>query len=71
MVSTVQDVEATLHCIMAVQEAIPPEDNPHLRRLFGSEIFGKLPTRGNDRVRRTAVVLLGTFVPPATGLPPW
>ncbi|KAJ3525251.1 hypothetical protein NM688_g8430 [Phlebia brevispora] len=56
-----EEVEATLHCIMAVQEAVPIEDNPHLRRLFGPEVLGKLPTTGNDRVRRTAIILLGTY----------
>lgn len=47
---------------MAVQEAVPIQDNPHLRRLFGPAIFGKLPTSGNDRVRRTAIILIGEFV---------
>lgn len=52
-------MEATLHCILAVQEAVPLEDNPHLRRLLGPDVYGKLPTSGSDRVRRTAIVLLG------------
>lgn len=57
-----QEIEGTLHCIMAVQEAVPIEDNPHLRRLFGPAVFGKLPTSGSDRVRRTAVILIGELV---------
>ena len=54
-----QEMEATLHCISSLQEAVPLEDNPHLRRLFGPEDLGKLPTSGADKVRRTAVILLG------------
>ena len=57
-----QEIEGTLHCVMAIQEAVPLEDNPHLRRLFGPDILGKLPTSGNDRVRRTALVLIGAFI---------
>ncbi|EMD34979.1 hypothetical protein CERSUDRAFT_116506 [Gelatoporia subvermispora B] len=56
-----EEVEATLHCIMALQEAIPIEDDPNLKRLFGSDILGRLPTRGNDRVRRTALLLIGEY----------
>ncbi|OBZ74388.1 Importin-13 [Grifola frondosa] len=56
-----QEVEATLHCIMAVQEAIPLEDCPHLRRVFGPEILGRLPTTGDDRVRRTALNLIASY----------
>lgn len=56
-----QGIEASLHCIMAVQEGIPLEDNPYLRRLFGPEILGCLPTIGAERIRRTAVVLTGLF----------
>ncbi|KAI0937932.1 hypothetical protein AcW1_002387 [Taiwanofungus camphoratus] len=56
-----EEVEATLHCIMAVQEAVPLEDNPHLSRIFGPEILGCLPTAGNHRVRRTALSLIGSY----------
>jgi len=33
-----QEIEATLHRIMSIQEAIPLEDNPFLAQLFGSEL---------------------------------
>ena len=46
---------------MAVQEAVPIEDSPHLRHIFGPEILGRLPKAGDDRVRRTALHLIGTF----------
>lgn len=48
---------------MAVQEAIPLEENPHLSRIFGPEILGRLPVTGSDRVRRTALLLIGQYVP--------
>ncbi|KAH7882096.1 armadillo-type protein, partial [Phlebopus sp. FC_14] len=56
-----EEIEATLHCIMSVQEAIPLEDNPFIARLFGAEVLGRLPTMGTDRVRRTALSLAGTY----------
>ncbi|KAI0369534.1 ARM repeat-containing protein [Pilatotrama ljubarskyi] len=56
-----EEVEATLHCVMAVQEAVPIEDSPHLRQVFGPEILGRLPKTGDDRVRRTALALIGSY----------
>ncbi|KAI0799725.1 ARM repeat-containing protein [Irpex lacteus] len=56
-----EEIEATLHCTMAVQEGVPIEDNLHLVRLFGPEILGRLPTSGGTRVRRTAVLLIGAY----------
>ena len=50
---------------MAVQEAVPVEDNPHLARVFGPEILGRLPVTGSDRVRRTALLLIGAHFPNA------
>lgn len=44
---------------MAVHEGVPTEENPHLSRLFGADILGRLPTTGLERVRRTAVTLIG------------
>lgn len=54
-----QEIEATLHCVMAVQEAVPVEDSPHLRRIFGPDILGRLPKTGDERCRRTALHLIG------------
>ncbi|EGN94778.1 hypothetical protein SERLA73DRAFT_171188 [Serpula lacrymans var. lacrymans S7.3] len=56
-----EDIEATLHCIMSIQEAIPLEDNPFLARLFGHEVLGRLPRTGQDRIRRTTLGLIGTY----------
>ncbi|RDX49711.1 ARM repeat-containing protein [Lentinus brumalis] len=56
-----EEIEATLHCVMAVQEAVPLEDSPHLRQVFGPEILGRLPKSGEDRVRRTALHLIGSY----------
>lgn len=44
---------------MAVQEGVPLEENANLARLFGPDILGRLPMTGNERVRRTAVILIG------------
>jgi len=54
-----EEVEAILHCIKCTQEAVPTGDNPHLSRLFGPEVLGRLPVAGSDRVRRTALGLTG------------
>lgn len=45
---------------MAVQEAVPIEDSPHLRQVFGPEILSRLPKSGDERVRRTALHLIGS-----------
>ncbi|KAH0833884.1 armadillo-type protein [Lanmaoa asiatica] len=52
-----EEIEATLHCIMSVQEAVPLEDNQFIARLFGPNVLGCLPTTGQDRIRRTALSL--------------
>ncbi|KAL1943353.1 hypothetical protein VTO73DRAFT_4428 [Trametes versicolor] len=56
-----EEIEGTLHCVMAVQEAVPIEDSPHLRQVFGPEILGRLPKAGDERVRRTALHLIGSY----------
>jgi len=56
-----QEVEATLHCIMSIQEAVPLEPNRHLSLLFGSDVLGQLPTSGGHRVQRTMLGLIGEF----------
>ncbi|KIP05962.1 hypothetical protein PHLGIDRAFT_36173 [Phlebiopsis gigantea 11061_1 CR5-6] len=56
-----EDIEADLHCVLAVQEGVPLEENSHLNRLFGSEVLGALPNTGAARVRRTMIVLIGTY----------
>ncbi|KAF8962197.1 armadillo-type protein [Flammula alnicola] len=56
-----QDIEATLHCIMSIQEAIDMDSVQHLDRLFSPEILGRLPSTGRSRVRRTALGVIGTY----------
>jgi hypothetical protein len=55
------EIEATFHCIMSIQEALNLEKAPHLARLFSPEIFGRLPSTGRTRVRRTALGVIGMF----------
>lgn len=54
-----QEIEATLHCIMSIQEAVPLEDNHFIAQLFGPDVLGRLPTTGQDRIRRTTLGLIG------------
>lgn len=54
-----KEIEATLHCLMSIQEASPVEDNADLKQLFSSETLGSFPKTGSTRVRRTTVVLIG------------
>jgi hypothetical protein len=58
-----QEVEAALHCVMSIQEAVPLEPNKHLSLLFSSDILGRLPTSGSHRVQRTMLGLIGIFNP--------
>jgi hypothetical protein len=56
-----QEIEAILHCIMSIQEAIPLEDNLFLAQMFGSDsdALGRFPAAGQDRIRRTMLGLIG------------
>jgi len=54
-----QDIEASLHCIMSIQEAVDMENVAHLDRLFSPAILGRLPSTGRSRVRRTALGVIG------------
>ncbi|KAG6844170.1 hypothetical protein H0H87_009289 [Tephrocybe sp. NHM501043] len=56
-----QEIEATLHCITSIQEAIDMENTPHLPRIFGSEVLGRLPSAGANRIRKTTLSLIGTY----------
>ena len=44
---------------MSIQEALNLEDAPHLQQLFSPEVFGRLPSTGRTRVRRTALGVIG------------
>ena len=54
-----ENIKAILHCIMSVQEAVELQKNVYLERIFSPEILGRLPHSGHDRVRRTALGLIG------------
>ncbi|KAF9495545.1 ARM repeat-containing protein [Pleurotus eryngii] len=56
-----EDIEATLHCIVSIQESMDLEKTPQLAGLFTPEILGRLPSSGRDRVRRTMLSLIGTY----------
>ena len=54
-----KEIEATLHCLMSIQEASPIEDSEDLRRFLSSDVLGMFPKTGSSRARRTTVVLIG------------
>ncbi|KAG6908732.1 hypothetical protein DXG01_003577 [Tephrocybe rancida] len=56
-----QEIEATVHCITSIQEAIDMETTPHLPQVFGPDILGKLPSTGATRIRRTTLSLIGAY----------
>lgn len=56
-----EEIEATLHCLRAAQEAVPVEEDVFLPRLFSPEILGRLPTTGDSRTRATTLALLGDY----------
>lgn len=56
-----QEIEATLHCLTCIQEALDYTQTPQLGRIFSPEIMGQLPSTGRSRTRRTTLSLIGTF----------
>ncbi|KAG8710072.1 hypothetical protein FRC11_004913, partial [Ceratobasidium sp. 423] len=56
-----EDVEASLHNIKAIQEALPVDPNPSLATLFGPRVLGRLPRVGTHRIRRTALATVGAY----------
>lgn len=58
-----EQVEGTLHCLRAAQEAVPQEENDWLPRLFSSDVLGLLPATGDSRARATALDLIGASLP--------
>ncbi|KIK52851.1 hypothetical protein GYMLUDRAFT_179628 [Collybiopsis luxurians FD-317 M1] len=56
-----EDIEAALHCISSIQEALDYEKTPRLELLFSNQTLGRLPTVGNIRLRRTTLGLIGTY----------
>ncbi|KAI4518124.1 hypothetical protein K525DRAFT_209319 [Schizophyllum commune Loenen D] len=72
-----EQVEATLHCVSSIDEALPsvgdaPESGDEdastahrtpalLARILGPEVLARLPNTGTPRIRRTALGLLDTY----------
>ncbi|CAG8504703.1 10566_t:CDS:10 [Paraglomus occultum] len=56
-----EDAESTLYCIKAISESMSSSENTYLPRLFGAEIYGRLPSHGQTRLRNTALVLIGSY----------
>ncbi|KAG6828197.1 hypothetical protein H0H92_008816 [Tricholoma furcatifolium] len=56
-----EEIEATLHCVTSIQEAIDMETTPYLPQVFGPEILGRLPSTGASRIRRTTLNLIGAY----------
>ncbi|ORX90935.1 ARM repeat-containing protein [Basidiobolus meristosporus CBS 931.73] len=59
-VSHWQDLESTLFCLRSISEAVSSED-PHIARLFGDEILGRLPVQGHNKIRLTTLQILGSY----------
>lgn len=57
----IQEIEATLHCLVSIQEAMDMGQSLHLPRLFSPEILGRLPSTGHGRIRRTMLTLIGMY----------
>lgn len=56
-----RELEAILFSIKSISEEIAAEENVHIPRLLGPDIFGRLPTEGNFRMQNTVLLLLGTY----------
>ncbi|TRM55474.1 armadillo-type protein [Schizophyllum amplum] len=72
-----EQVEATLHCLSSIDEALPSAEDAAessdegastahrtpalLSRVLGPEVLARLPSAGTPRVRRTALGLLDTY----------
>ena len=42
-----------------MQEAVELDENPYLETVFSADVLGRLPSTGSDRVRVTALNLIG------------
>ncbi|KAM0790224.1 hypothetical protein ACM66B_005537 [Microbotryomycetes sp. NB124-2] len=56
-----EELEATLFCLYAIQEAVSTDDSDSLARLFGSAGLGRLPQSGHITLRSTALKLVGSY----------
>ncbi|CAG8469994.1 12703_t:CDS:10 [Acaulospora morrowiae] len=56
-----QDLESTLFCLNSIAEAVDHKEDIFLPSLFGTDVYEKLPTQGNYRLRNTALSLIGSY----------
>ncbi|RUS20345.1 armadillo-type protein [Endogone sp. FLAS-F59071] len=56
-----QTLESTLFCVKFISEAVPSRESVYMPRVFGAEIFARLPTDGNYRLRNTALLVIGSY----------
>lgn len=54
-----QDLEATLFCLRALETPVSDSDSPHLGRLFNSPLFASL--HPDTRLRATGLLLIGDY----------
>ena len=55
------EVEAVLHALRCVREAVPTDEAEILPFVFSPEVLSRLPSEGQQRVRLTAVSLIGDY----------
>ncbi|KAK4050191.1 hypothetical protein OIO90_005173 [Microbotryomycetes sp. JL221] len=56
-----EQLEATLFCLFAIQEAVSIDEAESLTTLFGSQCFGRLPQSLHPTLRSTALRLVGAY----------
>ncbi|ORY96414.1 armadillo-type protein, partial [Syncephalastrum racemosum] len=56
-----RELEAILFSIKSISEEVAAEENVHIPRLLGPDIFGRLPTESNFRLQNTVLLLLGSL----------
>lgn len=62
LLNFVQDLEATLFCLYAIEEAVPSDEPTHLSNLFGP-ILSHLPSAEFISLRSTTLRLVGSHSP--------
>ncbi|KZO91650.1 ARM repeat-containing protein [Calocera viscosa TUFC12733] len=56
-----QDVEATLHVIKSIQEAVSVEEQEHLPRLWSQDLLNRISSSPDPRVRQTMLGVISTY----------
>ncbi|KAJ7600482.1 armadillo-type protein [Mycena floridula] len=56
-----REIEATLHCLAYIQEALDITQTPQMARIFNPDVIGRLPTSGHGRARRTTLNLIAAY----------